>query len=59
MREGTDVSAQAYASEGGKVSIGNRFLPYLKGWDELEPLQLGMEDDTVNLIGVQRGLGDM
>ena len=36
----------------------NRFLAHSR-WDELVPLQLGMEDDTLNLIGVQRGLGDI
>ena len=57
MREETDLSDHAYASEGGKES--NRFLAYLWCWDELEQLQLGMENDTVKLIGVQRELGDI
>ena len=57
MREGTDLSAHtAYASKGGRER--NRFLAYLR-WDELGPQQLGMEDDTGNLIGLQTGLGDI
>ena len=56
MIKGTDLSTHTYAAEGGRES--NQFLAYSK-WDELCPLQLGMEDDTVNLIGVQRGLGDI
>ena len=58
MRKGTDLSAHAYASEGGREN--NRFLAYSRCWGELRPLQfqLGMEDDTVNLIGVQKGIGE-
>ena len=57
MKEETDLSAQTYASEreGGK---SNRFLANSR-WDELGPLQLGIEDDTVNLIKVQRRMGDI
>ena len=55
MREETALSAHKFASEGGMES--NRFLMYSR-WDELGPLQSGMEDDSVNLIGVQRELGD-
>ena len=56
MREWTDLSARTYAFEWGRKS--NRILAHSRR-DELGPLQLGMEDDNVNLIGVQRGLGYM
>ena len=57
MREGTDSSVHAYASGGGRES--NRILAFSRSWDKLGPLQLDMEDDIVNLIGVQWGLGDI
>ena len=57
MRKETDLSAHEYGFQGGRES--NRFLAYLWSWDELGKLLLGMEDDTVNLIGVQQGLGDI
>ena len=56
MREGRYLLAHTYALEGERES--NRFLAYSK-WDELRPLQLGMKDDAVNLIGFQRKLWDM
>ena len=34
-----------------------RILNYSR-WDKLGPLQLGMEDDNVNLTGVQWELGN-
>ena len=55
IRDGTDLSAHTYASEEGRES--NRFLAYSRCWNELGPLQFGMEDDTVNLIGVQGDWG--
>ena len=54
MMEETDLSANTYASEGGRES--NRFLAYSR-WDELGPLQFDMEDGTVNFIGVQKEVG--
>ena len=56
MRKKADLSAHAYASKEGRES--NRLLAYSR-WDELGPLQLGTEDDIVNLIGVQGWLGDI
>ena len=56
MKEGTDLSAHTYVFKGERES--NRFSAYSM-WNELGPLQLGMEDDTANLIGVQRGLGNI
>ena len=55
-REERGLSTHTYASEGGRES--NQYLAYSR-WDELGPLQLGMEDNTVNLIGVQKGLVDI
>ena len=55
-REETDLSSHTNASEGGRES--NQYLAYSR-WDELGPPQLGMEDNTVNLIGVQKGLVDI
>ena len=56
MRDGTDQSAHAYTSKRGRES--NRFLVYSR-WDELGPMQLDMKHDSVNLIGDQRGLGNI
>ena len=45
-----------YACEGGRESY--QLMAYSR-WNKLGPLQLGMEDDTVNLIWVQSILGDI
>ena len=53
------------SNEGSERSIGpyirvesNQYLGYSR-WEELGPLQLDMEDNTIKLIGVQKGLVDM
>ena len=57
MRERTDLSTHAYASEGARKS--DRLLAYSRCWDEQGSLQLGIEDDTQNFVEVQRGLGNI
>ena len=57
IREGTDLSAHAYASEEGRAIDSWRIQGGITLG--LGQLQLDMEDDTVNFSGVHKSFGNM